>query len=129
MCTSKDSVGWKNTNDSFQWLFTRAITDAMNSLFVIYTNKLSSDSCKQNSSQNANEYLIFFAKGRYYFSLETSLAINLVVSTYNSGMIIKISKLQYRLTLLSIQKWKIYGKLKVRKEYTKLLTSAKKDPN
>lgn len=71
----------------------------------------------------------FFAKGRYYFPLETSLAINLVVSTYNSGMIIKISKLQYRLTLLSIQKWKINGKLKVRKEYTKLLTSAKKDPN
>ena len=81
MCTSKDSVGWKNTNDWFQWLFTRAIMDALKSLFVIYTNKLSSDSCKQNSSQNANEYLIFFAKGRYCSPLETSLAINLVVST------------------------------------------------
>ena len=119
----------KNTYDWFKLPFTRAITDSLNPLFVIYTNKLSSDNCKQNSSQNANEYLVLFAKGRYCSPLETSLAINLVVSTYNSGMTITVSKLLYWLTFLSIGTWKINGKIKIRKEYTKLITSTKKDPN
>ena len=119
----------KNTYDWFKLPFTRAITDSLNPLFVIYINKLSSGNCKQNSSQNANEYLVLFAKGRYCSPLETSLAINLVVSTYNSGMTITVSKLLYWLTFLSIRTWKINGKIKIRKEYTKLITSTKKDPN